>query len=103
MRFLAAICLLLAACEIDPNSAINVPRDVQGVIVEVEGDGLEEVDAFTLKSGDETYRLLISDEVDYGFPLGHLRAHQRGAEPVTVRIRQEGDDLYAVSIEDAAE
>lgn len=103
MRVMVALCLLLVSCEIDPNSAINVPRDVQGVITEVEGDGLEDVDAFTLKSGRATYRVLISDDVEYGFPLGHLRSHQRGAEPVNVRLREEDGRLYAVTIEDVEE
>lgn len=103
MRALVLLCLLLPSCELDPNSAINVPQDIQGVIVEVEGDGLEDVRAFTLKSGEETYHLLISNEVDYGFPLSHLRSHQRGGEPVNVRVREEEGKLYAVTIEDATE
>lgn len=101
MRVVLLLCLFLgAACELDPNSAINVPQDIRGVIVEIEGDGLEDVEAFTLKSEDETYRIFISDEVEYDFPLGHLRSHQRGGDPVIVRVREEGDQLIAVTIED---
>ncbi|MFN2389600.1 MAG: hypothetical protein ABR575_08375 [Actinomycetota bacterium] len=74
--------------------------EVTGVITTLDPPSLNDVRSFTLKAGSETYEIMIDQNVDYGFALGHLNAH-RGADPVTVEIEDRGGTLFALSIEDS--
>lgn len=71
------------------------------MVVEIDSPALGDVRAFTVKDGDDFYEISIDPEVDYGFNLGHLNEHRTTAEPVRVELEQRGDELVALSIEDA--
>ena len=108
MRWLAvalAIAGALSACGSDSGSeaqpGTDAPESITGIVVDIESGGLNEVSRFELKDGDETFTILIDEEVDYGFPLGHLSEHMSGALPVKVDIEERDGDLYAQTIEDA--
>lgn len=90
--------LLTAAC-----GGAADKETVTGIVTEVESTGLNEVESFELKSGDEVRTILIDDSVDYGFPLGHLEEHRVGALPVEVEIEERDGRLYAVTIVDVEE
>ena len=97
-----AAILLSQTSLIDPD---GTPDDqfVQGVVVAVDGSGLADVRGFTLRRiGGETLEFRIG-ELENGneFPPGHLAEHQATAQPVTVYYRMEGDELFAVRLEDA--
>ena len=93
----------LGACGGDDPQEAGAPSSVTGIVTAVESEGLNEVTSFTLKDGDDVYAILIDEEIDYGFPLGHLEEHRVGAAPVEVEIEDRDGDLYALSIEDVAE
>lgn len=78
------------------------PSEVTGVIVDIESQGgFGNVTSFVVKDGDSSYEIFIAEDVDYGFPLGHLNAHRTGAEPVRVVLEERDGQLYALAIEDA--
>jgi hypothetical protein len=91
---------LVASCGDGDEPAAAAPDRVEGVIIAIDSDGLEDVNSFTLKDGDETYEIFIADDVDYGFPLGHLQEHVQSAGPVSVDLETRDDQLYALTIED---
>lgn len=104
MRVAVAVVLILgsivAACgddEPDPGA----PEVVSGVILEIDSEGLGEVNSFKVKDGDDTYTILIDPEREYPFNLGHLHEHLQNAEPVVVELEDRDGSLYAVTIEDA--
>lgn len=75
---------------------------VQGVIVNVDGSGLVDVRGFTLRRpGGEILEFRLG-ELENGdeFPPGHLAEHQATAEPVVVYYRVEGNERFAVRLED---
>jgi hypothetical protein len=57
--------------------------------------------SFTLVTSEGNLRILLDGDRDYGFPLGHLREHQRTADPVDVLVETRQGALVALSIEDA--
>jgi hypothetical protein len=97
--------LLLVACgdQAEPSSdpTAQAPQEVTGVIVDIDSAGLGEVRSFELKSGDETFEILIDPQVDYGFNLGHLNEHLAGGQPVRVQIEERDGKLFARRIDDA--
>jgi hypothetical protein len=103
---LCCVALLGAACGGDdepevPSEVANAPDQVTGVLLDVDSESLEEITGFTLKDGDATYEILIDENVDYGFNLGHLREHLRTGDPVTVPLVVRDGKLYAAAIDDA--
>jgi hypothetical protein len=74
--------------------------ELTGLIIDVRGRG-NDVRSFTLRSGERTYELRIVPGVDYGFQLGHLRAHQSTLFPVRCKFERRQGRLYAVEIVDA--
>lgn len=103
-------CLALAACGDAENSADDQPQtserggaseEVTGPIVDIDSEGLGDVRSFTVKSGDQTYEILIDPHIDYGFPLSHLSEHLVSGEPVRVDLVRRGGNVYAQSIVDA--
>lgn len=73
---------------------------VTGEVVEVEpADG--DVESFVVEQGGSRYRLLIGDDVEYGFDLAHLREHMEAGDPVKVTSEQRPDGATALSIDDA--
>ncbi|MDQ4024738.1 MAG: hypothetical protein M3217_04500 [Actinomycetota bacterium] len=105
LALLCCVSFLGVACGDDPAPGAaeerEVPSEVTGVLLDVESDGVDEVTSFTLKDGDETYEIFIADDVDYGFPLGHLSEHLSTGDPVTVPLEERDGKLYALSIDDA--
>jgi len=77
--------------------------EVTGVVVAVEGQGLGDITAFTLRipGGElQTYSLRALQN-GTAFPPGHLAEHQATAAPVRVWFRIEGEERLAIRIEDA--
>jgi hypothetical protein len=71
-----------------------------GLIIDVRGRG-NDVRSFTLRTGDRAYELRIAPDVDYGFQLGHLRAHESSLLPVRCTYERRQGRLYALEIADA--
>jgi len=105
VRVLVAVLLVLfAACgatETTAGSAPPTPRTITGVLVQIESTGLDDVESFTLKAGDEMFEVFIDPQRDYGFPLSHLNAHRTGGEPVAVDVEERDGRLIALTIADA--
>jgi hypothetical protein len=76
------------------------PRELTGLIVDVQGRG-NDIRSFTLQTSDGQYRLRIAPEVDYGFQLGHLRAHENSLFPVRCTLQRRAGGLYVIAIVDA--
>ncbi|HEU4481020.1 MAG TPA: hypothetical protein VFS18_03970 [Actinomycetota bacterium] len=98
---LVVLTAMVGGCGDDQPAADGPPSEVTGVIIDIEGETISTIEAFTLKDGDSTYEVRIADDVDYSFALSHLHEHLAGAEPVTVELEERGSALYALSIEDA--
>ena len=81
--------------------ADSAPDQVTGVVIDIESEAIDDIQSFSLKDGDVVYDVYIADDVEYGFPLGHLQEHVQSADPVAVDLEQRGDKLYALTIEDA--
>lgn len=102
-RAIAALFLTLvalAACSSEPEGQEPTDARLEGVVVAIESTSIDDITSFTLKDGDETYEIYIADDVEYGFPLGHLQEHVQGAEPVAVDTEERDGKLYALTIED---
>jgi hypothetical protein len=100
---LLAFCLVLAAaagCGGQSGAAAPSRSEYTGVIVDIERVG-SDVRAFTLESDGEAVRILIADDVQYGFDLGHLRDHMATRAPVRCPVEDRGGQLYALAILDA--
>ena len=97
-----AALLLSDTTMFDPDGTSDVAA-VEGVIVAVESAGLADVRGFTLREvGGETVTFRLGElENATEFPPGHLAEHQATAAPVRVWYRMEGDERYAVRLEDA--
>jgi hypothetical protein len=103
LRTFLVLGLVLAigsACE-DAAPPEELPNSVEGVVIEVESEGLGEVTSFMVKDGDETYEIGIDPDRDYGFDLGHLSEHRSTGDPVFVDLETREGELIAVTIEDA--
>ena len=87
---------------IDPDAPPDMAV-VEGVIVAVDSTGLADVRGFTLREpGGRTTDFKLGElENPTEFPPGHLAEHQATAEPVRVLYRMEGNERYAVRLEDA--
>jgi hypothetical protein len=97
-----AAILLSSTSVLDPDGQPD-NQVVEGVIVAIDGSGLADVRGFTLRRpGGETLEFRIG-ELENGneFPPGHLAEHQATAEPVIVYYRVEGNERFAVRLEDA--
>ncbi len=106
IAMLCCLSFLGAACGDDagePPAAQEeeAPSEVTGVLLDVESEGVDDVRSFTLKDGDKTYEIFIAEDVEYGFPLGHLSEHLSTGDPVTVPLEERDGKLYALSIDDA--
>lgn len=95
------VALISAGCGGDGNDGAGTPDEITGVILEIDSEGLGEVNSFRVKDGDDTYTVRIDPGREYGFNLGHLHEHLQNAEPVKVELESRGDSLVAVTIEDA--
>jgi hypothetical protein len=95
------IAAVLAACggSGDETEGEN-PSEVTGLIVDVQGRG-NDIRSFTLQTSEGEYRLRLARDVDYGFPPGHLRAHENSLLPVRCTLERRANGLYAIAIADA--
>ena len=73
---------------------------MEGVVIAIDSESIDEITSFTLKDGDNSYEIFIADDVEYGFPLGHLSEHVQSGGPVAVETEERDGKLYALSIED---
>lgn len=75
---------------------------VVGVIVAVDSRGLDDVRAFSLRTGSGAILQFDLREMrdTATFPLGHLAEHQATAEPVRVSFRDDDGVLIATAIND---
>ena len=74
---------------------------IEGVVVDVESSGLNEVTSFQLRHDDDETTVYIIEDHDYEFPLGHLNEHLSSGDPVIVTGEVREGRLFAESIEDA--
>jgi hypothetical protein len=65
-------------------------------------DPSEPPSSFTLVTSEGRVEIRLDGDRDYGFPLGHLREHQRTADPVDVLVETQQGVLVALSIGDVA-
>ena len=98
-----ALSVALSACGTDspPPLQEDAPDQLEGVVTDIQSEGLDYVTSFKLRSEGETYEIFIDPDIDYGFRLGHLQAHLVGADPVIVELEERAGKLYATSIIDA--
>lgn len=82
----------LAACTQTSGTA-------RGVVLGVEGS-LTEVTSFTVLVDGDQVRFVPAVDGEFGFPLPHLREHQRTGEPVVVGWELIDGVRYAVSVGD---
>lgn len=90
--------MLLVACGGAADE--GAPSELTGVIVDVTSSGLNQVSSFELRAEGTNHAIHIDDDVDYGFPLGHLQEHVASAEPVRVELEERDGELFALTIED---
>ncbi len=97
-----AALLLSDTSLLDPDGPPDTTR-VEGVVVAVDSSGLAAVSGFTLRRpGGETLEFRLGElENGMDFPPGHLAEHQATAQPVVVYYRVEGNERFAVRLEDA--
>ena len=91
------------ACAIAPNP---IPRPVacrlSGTVTKIRPfDPNATPISFTLVTPEGDVEIQLDGDRDYGFPLGHLREHQRTADPVDVLVETRQGALVALSVEDA--
>ena len=104
MRVLLVLGLALtAACSSSPaGERAPVPREVTGVIIDVERGDAGAITAFTAREdGGSTYDIHIDPARDYGFDLVHLVEHQTTGDPVIVTTEDRDGTSYAFQIIDA--
>lgn len=76
----------------------------EGVLTHIDSGGLDQVEAFTLRTGDGRTIDFTIGVLENGaeFPPSHLAEHLAGAEPIRVFYRREGSSNVAFRIEDAS-
>jgi hypothetical protein len=108
---LAALCLLIAGCGesggtvgASVGSVEAAPSSpVEGVVIDVDSAGLDEVRAFTIRTvdgQDVTIRMGLLEKATE-FPPAHIGEHLASGEPVRVTFEMRADGPVAVRIEDA--
>lgn len=86
----------LAGCE-------PAVEQVEGVVVHVDSEGLDQVEAFTIRTDDGRsidFRVGVTENAAQ-FPPSHLSVHLADGVPVRVTYRREGVDYVAFRLEDA--
>jgi hypothetical protein len=73
---------------------------VTGVVVEIESRGLNEVQSFTVKSGDRRVKIFVEGDTQFAFTPSHLNEHRATGEPVAVEVDRRDGDLVALSVQD---
>ena len=116
-----AAAALIAACNATPSStpgpvgssSLGVPASgtpaaepaspVDGILTDIDSEGLTKVTAFTLRTGDGQSITFRIGTLENGaeFPPGHLAEHLATSSPVRVYFRPDGADLVVYRLEDA--
>jgi hypothetical protein len=73
---------------------------VTGVVVEIESRGLNEIESFTVKTGDRRVKILVDVGTNFAFAPSHLNQHRATGEPVAVEVDRRDGDWVAVSVQD---
>jgi hypothetical protein len=102
-----AVLLLLAGCGGEDGGgasqpAAEAPKQIVGIVTEVESSGLNDVSSFKVKEEETIYEIFIDEAMNYGFPLGHIEEHRTTAAPVEVEVEEIDGKLYAREILDAS-
>jgi hypothetical protein len=96
-RLLVALVVLMpAACATDSSP----PREITGVVVEIDSRGLGRLRRFTVKDGDRRYAIYVDDSTRFAFTPSHLQEHRATGAPVAVEVEDRGDKLFALSVRD---
>jgi hypothetical protein len=99
------VLFLLVGCSAP--SATAQTHTARGVLVDVESQGIQRIDRFTLRTddGQELTFIPASDfnvGTTHAMTPGHMRQHMSLAEPVQVTYREESGQLVALSAADAS-
>lgn len=92
---------MVAAVGVACASGNGERREIAGVVVDVESEGLGNVTSFDVRSEGTSYEIFIDPGATYSFPPSHLSDHLASSEPVRVGLTERDGRLYATSIEDA--
>jgi hypothetical protein len=74
---------------------------VEGLISSIEDQGHGRAVAITVENDDGPHRILLPEDIDYGFDLKHLAEHRDQREPVSVKVQERNGRDVALKIEDA--
>jgi hypothetical protein len=99
----AAVALVLVIAASSCARSEGGPRGssvVTGVVVEIESRGLNEVESFTVKTGDRRVKILVDGDTEFSFTPSHLNEHRATGEPVAVEVDRRSGDLVALSVQD---
>ena len=100
---LAAILLMLVACggtgATQTPSPVESTGEVKGLVVEVVGRNIAEIETLRIRTPDEQVWTFTS-EGPLGFSPSHLREHQLFGQVIIVSYKTRGDVLVAVEIGD---
>ena len=101
---LFGLAVLLAALALVAFACGGGDRSESGVILDVTGSSLTQVESFTLLDDDGevlTFQIApdASKDVAEGFFPGHMRGHALAAEKVTIYYRQEDGVFLALRLE----
>jgi hypothetical protein len=99
---LARLALLLlvlcgTACQAHAEAG---PRQVRGLILNVQARSIAQAEAITLRA-DDGREVVLRVDPGVEMPPGHLREHMALGEPVLVTYQQTPDGLLATRIDDA--
>lgn len=94
---LAAVLLFTGCAALAPDQVVT------GVVLEVNGSSLAEVDGFILRAADGRVMTFSLGALDpSGLRAQHLHEHQQAAEPVRVTYQVQGARNVATKLEDAS-
>jgi hypothetical protein len=100
---LAAILLMLLACGgpggAETSSPVASAGEVKGLVVEVVGRNISEIETLRIRTPDEKVWTFTS-EGPLEFSPSHLREHQLFGQVVIVSYKSRGDVLVAIEIGD---
>ena len=101
---LSRLAVLLAALALVAFACGGGDRSESGVILDVAGSSLTQVESFTLLADDGevlTFEIApdASKDVAEGFFPGHMRGHALAAEKVTIYYREADGVLLALRLE----
>lgn len=91
--------ILLAVAMTILGSCSQTEGTTVGIVTAVSGS-LTDVQSFTVLSAGTEITFAPIEGMEYGFPLVHLREHQRTGEPLVVDWELRDETRYATSLAD---